>query len=407
MAAEAAAESGTAAGEDLSSLLRGVYDRAVEALERTPELLPILKQAGVVDAGGAGFLLLLAAFLEEVSGTEVAVPDSIFSAAVAPEGLPEREDSLADLRYEVMFFLEAPEGAIEEFTHEWAGLGDSIVVVGGEGTYNCHIHTDEVGPAIEVGIKAGRPYRIQITDLLDQAAAEAFHGAQEFEPLPEFAEAPVAVIPVVSGEGLVSMFRHLGAQRVVTGGQTMNPSTQDLLTAVDAVPAQSVVLLPNNKNIIPVAQQVGGLTTKDVLVVPCASLPQGLAAMVAYFPGNSDGAALAAAMESAAGEVATGELTRATRDAETPVGEVRRGAWLGLADGEICIARDDEESALIGLLAHLVDGTSELATLITGIDAGAEVTSAAVDWLAAHRPHVEAEVVDGGQPLYPYLISVE
>jgi dihydroxyacetone kinase-like predicted kinase len=287
-------------------------------------------------------------------------------------------------------------------------LGDSIVIVGGDGTYNCHIHTDLPGPAIEAGIAAGRPHRLEITDLLDQAAAEAFHADEALvQTRPEFVDAPVAVIPVVVGKGLVEMFLGLGAQQVVTGGQTFNPSTQDLLAAVLQVNADTVILLPNNKNIIPVAKQVDSLTDKLVLVVPTVTIPQGLAAMVAYLPTDSDGQKLGVSMHASASGVRSGELTRAVRASSTSIGKVDEGDWLGLADGDLHNAHQDERTAMTGLLQHLVAADAELATIITGLGARPDTTAAVQEWLAINRPGVETEIIKGDQPLYPYLISVE
>ena len=410
-AADAAAETGTEAGEDLGALLGRVYHRAQKELENTPELLPVLKQAGVVDAGAAGFLLLIVAFLEEVTGLDVIVPERIFNVAIqAPRFQPtdEAESAIGGLRYEVMFLLDATDVSIGSFREEWLELGESIVIVGGDGTYNCHIHTDLPGPAIEAGITAGRPHRLEITDLLDQAAAEAFHaGESAAQTSSGFVDAPVAVIPVVAGRGLVEMFKGLGAQQVVTGGQTMNPSTQDLLSAVERVKADTVILLPNNKNIVPVANQVDALTDKRVLVVPTVTVPQGLAAMVAYFPANSDGRHVGESMQAAASGVRTGELTRAIRSSVTSIGEVSEGDWLGLADGDLHNVDQSELGALTGLLEYLVEGDVELVTIITGFGADSHATTAVREWLATRHPNVQIEFMKGDQPLYPYLISVE
>jgi uncharacterized protein len=397
-AADAAAETGSEACEDLGTLLTRVYNRTEQELENTPELLPVLKQAGVVDAGAAGFLLLIVAFLEEVTGLDVVVPERIFTAARQTARVPE------GLRYEVMFLLETTEEGVGSLREKWLEMGDSIVIVGGDGTYNCHIHTDRPGPAIEAGIRAGRPHRLEITDLLDQAAAEDFHADQTGA---EFVDAPVAVIPVVAGRGLVEMFRGLGAQQIVTGGQTMNPSTQDLLSAVEQVKAETVILLPNNKNIIPVAYQIDALTDKTVLVVPTATVPQGLAAMVAYLPTNPDARNLGDSMAAYAQDVRTGALTRAVRSSPTSMGKVSEGDWLGLADGELQSVHHDEATALIALVDYLVEGDAELVTIITGLSAPTSVTTAVREWLAIHRPDARIEVMKGDQPLYPYLISVE
>lgn len=411
-AAEAARDTETPEGEDLAELLHRVYRRAELSLRNTPELLPVLKQAGVVDAGGAGFLLLLVAFLEEVTGADVALPDAIFAAAAvhlatAPPPAAEEEHSIADLRYEVMFLLHADsDTAGDDLRDAWADLGDSIVVVGGDGVWNCHIHTDEVGPAIEAGIALGRPERIKVTDLLDQAAEEAFHRQASFEPLPEFAEASVGVVTVATGSGVVNLFRDAGAQGVVVGGQTMNPSVRDVLAVVESVAADTVVVLPNNKNIIPVAEQLDALTTKRVHVVPTRSIPEGLAAMFAYLPGR-DGDEVAVAMAAAAGQVVAGEVTRAVRDATTPVGEISEGDWLGIVSGDVAVIAADCSTACAGVIDHIVGDDSEVVTVIVGSGADEDTTTAVVDAIGSSYPDVTVDVVAGAQPLYPYLFGVE
>jgi DAK2 domain fusion protein YloV len=412
-AAEAARETETPEGEDLAGLLNRVYLRAATSLRNTPELLPVLKEAGVVDAGGAGFLLLLVAFLEEVTGADVPLPESIFAAAAAhftrsPAGDDHGpSDSIADLRYEVMFLLNSQsESAGGDLLEAWSELGDSIVVVGGNGIWNCHIHTDDIGPAIEAGISLGRPERIKITDLLDQAAEEAFHRAAVYEPLPEFADAEVGVVTVAVGSGVVDLFRDAGAQGVVVGGQTMNPSVRDVLTVVEDVAAETVIVLPNNKNIIPVAEQLDTLTTKRVHVVPTRSISEGLTAMFAYLPGRSADA-LASAMTAAAADVAAGEVTRAVRDATTPAGEISEGDWLGIVSGDVAVIADGCLEACSGVLDAVVDDDSEIVTLIVGLDGDDETTNSIVEHVAAAHPEVSVDVVAGAQPLYPYLFGVE
>lgn len=405
-AAEAAAETGTGPGEDLADLLRRVYRRAQEALERTPELLPVLKQAGVVDAGGAGFLLLLASFLEEVTGEETDLPESLLRTAAGVVRVREAAGvEVSDLRYEVMFFLAAPDERIESFKERWAGLGDSIVVVGGEGTYNCHIHTDDVGAAIEAALDAGRPSSIRVTDLAEQVGEETLHRAG-FEPLPDFVGAGVGVVAVGAGDGVVEMFRRLGAQGIVTGGQTMNPSTQDLLGAVERAPAPRVMLLPNNPNIVAVAEQVPALASKEVVVIPTRSVVEGLAAMVAYLP-DGDPEELAERMRRAAGAVHSGEVTRAVRDASTPVGEIREGDWLGIVDGRVSAVAADRGSALIGVMEDLVGEEVELVTILTGEGSDPEDVERLRARLQEIRPDLEVEEAEGGQPVYPYLVSAE
>ncbi|MEE9298978.1 MAG: DAK2 domain-containing protein [Acidimicrobiia bacterium] len=410
-ASEAAHEAETSEGEDLADLLRRVYGRAETSLRNTPELLPVLKEAGVVDAGAAGFLLLLVAFLEEVTGSDVPLPEAIFSAAAArrvhpADGVAD-DRSIADLRYEVMYLLRSEDQAAGDLLREtWASMGESVVVVGGEGVWNCHIHTDDIGPALEAGIEFGRPERIKITDLLDQVSEESFHDAIGFRPRPEFEPADPGIVAVGVGEGIVGLFRDAGVQGMVLGGQTMNPSVRDVLGVVDSVAASNVIVLPNNKNIVPVADQLDALSTKRVHVVPTRSVPEGLAAMIAYMPGG-DPDATVAGMTAAAGDVTSGEVTRAVRDATTPAGEISESDWLGIVSGDVAVIADECSKAVVGVLGRIVDDDSEIITIITGSDAEPEMTERIIAGLEEHNPDVTIEVVAGGQPLYPYLFGVE
>jgi uncharacterized protein len=211
----------------------------------------------------------------------------------------------------------------------------------------------------------------------------------------------------VVGDGLVDVFRQLGAQGIVTGGQTMNPSTEDLLAVVDAVPAPHVLVLPNNKNIVPVAEQLDTLTTKTVVVVPTRSVAQGVAAMIGYNPLESDLGVLMEDMAAAASSVVTGEVTRAVRDAVVEFGPISNGDWLGIADGTIVVADVDMETVLRGLVAALLMPGVELLTVYTGEGASPSALKALEAWLGELRPEIEVSEVHGGQPLYPYLVSLE
>lgn len=407
-AATGAREVSAAAADELGPLIERVYERALGALESTPDLLPVLKQAGVVDAGGAGLLLLIGAFVEETTGAAVDLPPAIAAAAAARGDVGAGvEPDVSKLRYEVMFFLETDDDEVAGFRSAWAEIGDSIVVVGGDGTYNCHIHTDDIGRSIESGIDVGRPYDIRITDLLEQAGATALHGENAgFEPLEEFARAPVGVVAVAAGPGLVDMFRTLGAQSVVGGGQSMNPSTEELLSAVEAVPAPTVVVLPNNKNIVPVANQLDALTEKRIEVVATRSVPEGIAAMVAYQPAATSDAVVAA-MSEAAQDVTSGEVTWAVRDSVTDIGDVKEGEWLVIVRGDIVASAASAGDALVALLANALDPSSELITLILGEAHDPSTVEAFVATVSEAHPDLGFETVDGGQPVYPYLVSIE
>ena len=425
-----AAQAAAAGGAPLVDVLRAARKAGRAALDNSPELLPVLKEAGVVDAGGAGYLLLLDSALHVVGGEPLPEPelaegpigDSFGAVAHRPSGV-EGELDVSEQRYEVMYFCELPDSRIADFKRGWGAIGDSIVVVGGDGLWNCHVHTNDIGAAIEVALDVGgRPKQIRVTDLFEEVADEHAHRTAAMDtgtvgalPATRVRSRPggglpavtCAVVAVCSGDGLAELFSNLGVQGVVTGGQTMNPSTAELLDTVEHVNADQVVILPNNKNIIPVAQQVDALTAKTVVVVPTRSMPEALAALVVYDP-EASCADNAAQMTRAAESVATGEVTRAVRDTNSEIGPIKEGDWIGLVrgDGIVAVAAD-VEGAATALLDHLVDPGRELVTVITGLGAAASATAVIEGWLADRRADVQVEVHRGGQPLYPYLFGVE
>ncbi|MGZ4798302.1 MAG: DAK2 domain-containing protein [Acidimicrobiia bacterium] len=405
-AAEAARDAGELA---LVGVLESASTAARDAVEHTPDLLPVLREAGVVDAGGLGFTLLLDALLEVVEGRPIPDPDVVYTPVAVEAHLA--GDDVASLRYEVMYLLEAEDSTIKAFKETWAALGDSIVVVGGDGLWNCHVHTDDIGGAIEAGIEAGRPRQVRVTDLLEQVEEEQWVREQD-AALGDIPVAPVgppvetAVVAVGVGEGVKRLLVSMGVHEVVAGGQSMNPSTAQILEAVERCPSGSVVVLPNNKNIVPVAQQVDGLTDRKVEVIPTTSVVEALAALVAYDPqaGLADNQA---AMEEAAGRVAAGEVTQAVRDSVAECGPITEGDWLAISRDGICCTASNPVDAALALVSSLVTDDSEIVTVLAGADArGAETERVRAQVAVAH-PHVEVEVHEGGQPLYPYLIGVE
>ncbi len=421
-------------GADLALVLGSARESAALALARTPELLPVLKAAGVVDAGGAGLLLLFDSFLLVVTGRPVEAPPAPEGAPLAPRvtdpgtagpgadeqalsrgaGLASVTGGVADLRYEVMFFLEAPDEAVPAFREVWDDCGGSVVIVGGEGLYNCHIHTDHIGAAIEAAIEIGRPRQIRVTDLAEQVeeerwVREAGPATMVDEPPPE----PVtcAAVAVCAGEGVKRIFRSLGARQVVAGGQSANPSTAELLAAIEASPAEQVVVLPNNPNVVAVAEQAAAHTAKKVRVVPTPGIPEGFAALLAYDP-EADVDTNADNMVAAAAHVVAGEVAQASRDAQTDAGPARAGDWLGIGrDGirYVAPAPSSAADAAVGLLAGLLPGDRdhEIVTIIEGEGARAADTRRIAEWLSENWPGISSEVHHGGQPLYPYLFSIE
>ena len=416
-AAEAANRAADA-GDSLVEVADAARLGAAEALERTPSLLPVLAQAGVVDAGGTGFLLLFDALLAVIDGRPMPGPPELPEVMAGTPGRSgvasddEAYAALAGLRYEVMYLLEAADETIPAFKEVWAGLGDSIVVVGGDGLWNCHIHTDEVGPAIEASLDAGRPRSIRVTDLLEEVEEERWVREAAGDVGSGPSEAPMgptpvtSVVAVASGDGIGRIFRSLGVQRLIAGGQSMNPSIAELVEAVDELASKEVIVLPNNGNIRPVANRVDELSAKHVWVVPTETIAEGFAALLAYDP-EAGGEANAVAMEATARKVVPGEVTRAVRDSETPAGSVRTGDWLGLSRDGIEVVGDTLTDAACALLDVLVGDDHDLVTIIEGEGSGAADTRRITEWLKEARPAVETEVHHGGQPLYPYLFSIE
>ncbi|MGH9277743.1 MAG: DAK2 domain-containing protein [Acidimicrobiales bacterium] len=397
-AAQAAAKEPEAT---LLAVLEAARDAGCDSLARTPELLRVLKEAGVVDAGGAGFLLLIDVLLHAVDGRPVpeSGDDGIVVQPAPVAGTGAEPEPQTDLRYEVMFLLEgAADEAVEAFKAAWAQIGDSIVVVGGDGVWNCHIHTDDAGAAVEAALDAGRPRQICITDLAEQIEHERCAREEQ--------HTGTAVVAVGAGEGAVAILRSLGVDVIVAGGQSMNPSTAELLDAIEATTAAEVVLLPNNRNVVPVAEHAVELATRPVALVPTESMAEGFAALIG-FDAAATADANAAAMADAAESVRWGEVTWAVRDATTPAGPVKEGDHIGLIGHDIVVINPDLVDTCCRLLEQLVNGEHELVTVVEGQAASAEATQRIEAWLNRQRPGVAVEVHRGDQPLSAYLFSAE
>ena len=411
-------------GATLAAMLHVARAAGRTALANTPEQLPVLKDAGVVDAGGAGFLLLMDSALHVVDGEPLPEPEEGGGPSaeqlerVMQRGANDGVVDVSELRYEVMFLLNIEDAKSKAFMEAWGKIGDSIVVVGGDGLYNCHVHTNDIGAAIEAPLElGGKPFKIRVTDLFEEVAEEhaqreAELGVANITPVrrPAVKQLPpvnCAVVAVCSGDGLAELFGQMNVQGVVTGGQTLNPSTAELFDAVEHMNAQQVVILPNNKNIIPVANQINALTKKDVRVVPTCSMAEALAALVFYDP-EADAAVNAEAMTGAAEAVATGEITQAVRDTNTDVGPVKNGDWIGLVRGDGVVAVGGTVvAATTQLLDTLITPGRELLTMITGDLATSRQIEEVIAYLSENHPDVEVEVHAGGQTLYPFLFGVE
>jgi DAK2 domain fusion protein YloV len=402
---EAAEASEANATNGLVTAIEHASRAAGDAVERTPELLPVLRDAGVVDAGGKGFTLLLDALLEVVDGRPIPEPQLVATPHIVAAHL--RGDDVAGMRYEVMYLLDADDDMMPAFKQAWDAIGDSIVVVGGDGLWNCHVHTNDIGGAVEIGIDAGRPRNVRVTDLFEQVEEEQWVREAGVGAAPAPArDLATAVVAVGVGDGIRRLLTSLGVQQVIAGGQSMNPSTAQILEAVEACTSDAVIVLPDNKNIIPVARQVDDLTDRNVIVVPTTNVVEALAALVGYDP-DADIATNVDGMNDALTRVRSGEVAQATRDAVAPFGAIKRGDWIALSRDGMLAATKSPADAMLALLSELVDDDSEIVTVVCGCDARQADTNRIREHLEFAHPHVEVEFHEGGQPLYPYLVGVE
>lgn len=389
---------------DLAAVVREARSAAARSLARTPELLPQLKAAGVVDAGGRGLCVLLEA-LEQVVTGECAPTGVSTPALLVPRDRSAltvaREAGSGDFAYEVQFLLgEAADDAVGQLQRTLGRLGDCLVVVGQDGLFNVHVHVNDVGAAVEAGVEAGRPFRIAVTRFADQIADEP--------PVTTLDLAGRAVVAVVPGAGLAALFAQSGAL-VVEGGPTANPSTAELLAVLRRSAAAEVVLLPNDANTVAVARAAAEQARDEgcsVAVVPTRSVLQGLAALAvadAARPFADD----VASMADAAGSTRTGEVTTAVREAATTVGICHPGDVLGLLDGDVALIGAEVEQVARDLLHRMLTGGGELVTIVTGADAPDGTCERLTEWVEKGHPAVEVVGYDGGQPHYPLLLGVE
>jgi fatty acid kinase len=381
-------------------LLRELVRRGEEAVARTPEQLQVLKDAGVVDAGGAGLLELVRGITAAVRGEPLPQPGELSPTSTEGIGLAAIHQELSKYRYCTVFLIEGNEldrGALES---ELEQLGDSLLVVGDADAIKVHVHTDDPGKALSIGTRVGAIGRIEIANMHVQTA--------EREERLLAAVSECGIVAVVAGDGNRKLFESLaepvGPIHIVEGGQTMNPSTADLVRAVQSLNATEVVLLPNNSNILLAAELAAKNADRLVEVVPTTSIPAGLAALLS-FDGTRSAAENAAEMREAIASVATGEVTVASRDVELEGVAIRKGSWLGLAEDKPVVSDRDFDDVTFAVADRLLGGSRGLLTLLVGDDA--PPLDAVIERIEAAYPDVEIDVQQGGQPHYALLLSAE
>jgi hypothetical protein len=385
----------------LDALLVKLVERGEEAVARTPEQLQVLRDAGVVDAGGAGLLELVRGVAAYVNGEPPPAVRPI-EEHLSVEAI---HQELSRYTYCTVFLVEGKGLDREELEGELEPLGDSLLVVGDENAIKVHVHTDDPGAALSIGTRAGTIDRIEIANMHEQTQQRE---ERLLSAVPDAPPATTGIVAVVAGEGNRAIFESLAASvgpiEIVEGGQTMNPSTADLLRAVQSIDADEVILLPNNSNIILAAEHAAAHADRTVEVVHTESIPAGLAAMVA-FDGSRTAAANAEEMREALGGIATGEVTIASRDVEMNGIPIRKGDWLGLVDGEPVAGGESFEEVAGTVVEKLLGDSRGLLTLLTGED---DVPlEALLERIRTSHPDVEVEVQEGGQPHYHLLLSAE
>ncbi|MDQ3066949.1 MAG: DAK2 domain-containing protein [Actinomycetota bacterium] len=381
------------------ALLKRLIERGEDALARTPDQLAVLKEAGVVDAGGAGLLEIMRGISAAYSGEPL--PD----APVADSheaGIDAIHQELSEFRYCTVFLVEGERLDAEALEAQLEQLGDSLLVVGDENALKIHVHTDEPGRALAFGTALGTIEGVEIANMHKQTEDRS-ERILESVPDPGLV-LETGVVAVVPGAGNRRLFESYGATRVIEGGQTMNPSTADIVAAIEATPATEVLVLPNNSNVILSAEQAATMTDKPVRVIPSRSVPAGLAAIVRYLP-SLDAAENEAAMLEAIEQVATGEITVASRDVELDGIDVKKGAWLGLADGHAVASSPEFADVACAVAERLLGNGRELLTLLTGEDE--PDLDVFLERIRERHPNVELDVQPGGQPHYPLLLAAE
>lgn len=405
--------------EDLEVFLPEVLRYAEEVLERTPEMLPVLKEAGVVDSGGQGLLEVLRGAYDAFLGKEIDY--SAIEAGSGTRMVKPGEQAETEIKFgyctEFIIMTEKPftEKNEAEFKRYLESIGDSIVCVADDDIVKIHVHTNDPGLAIQKALTYGQLSRIKIDNMREEHQEKLIRDAEKVAAQQAEASAkqkkeprkPVGFIAVSIGDGMNEIFRELGVDYIIEGGQTMNPSTDDMLTAVDQVNADHIFILPNNKNIILAANQAQSLTKdKDIIVIPTKTVPQGITAVISYMP-EADVDTNLEAMKESIKNVKTGQVTYAVRDTHVDDKEIHEGDIMGIGDQGILAVGQSVEDTTKEMLSQLVDEDSELISLYYGQDILAEDARAFAASVEELYPEVDVDVHMGGQPIYYYVLSVE
>ena len=405
--------------DDAVEVMRAALEGAKRALAKTPDMLPVLKEVGVVDSGGQGLVFIYEGFLSALTGEYSASEDFVATPANMGEMInAEHHKSVAghvateDITFgyctEIMVALKqgptySKDFDYDEFRNYLNDLGDSLLVVNDDEIVKVHVHTEDPGLVMQEGLKYGSLVKVKVDNMRNQHEAQVEKEERQAKPVEE---KEYAIIAVVAGDGLADIFKAQGVDYIISGGQTMNPSTEDFVKAVEELNARNIIILPNNKNILMAAQSAAEVIDQPAAVVETKTIPQGLTSLLAFDESKSIEENYER-MSASLGDVVSGSVTTAVRDTTIDGLEIHENDNLGMVDGKIVVSNPDMMETLEETFAHMLDEDSEIVTIYVGEDGSEELANELAQALAEKYEDVEVEIHQGGQPVYPYLFSVE
>lgn len=404
---------------DAVEVMRAALEGAKTALAKTPDMLPVLKEVGVVDSGGQGLVFIYEGFLSALTGEFIASEEFQATPATMSQMInAEHHKSVAghvateDIKFgyctEIMVALKQGPTYVKDFDYDefrnyLNNLGDSLLVVNDDEIVKVHVHTEDPGLVMQEGLKYGSLVKVKVDNMRNQHEAQVEKEERQAKPVEE---KEYAIIAVVAGEGLADIFKAQGVDYIISGGQTMNPSTEDFVKAVEELNARNIIILPNNKNILMAAQSAAEVIDQPAAVVETKTIPQGLTSLLAFDESKSIEENYER-MSASLGDVASGSVTTAVRDTTIDGLEIHENDNLGMVDGKIVVSNPDMMETLEETFAHMLDEDSEIVTIYVGEDGSEELANELAQALAEKYEDVEVEIHQGGQPVYPYLFSVE
>lgn len=404
---------------DAVEVMKAALEGAKRALAKTPDMLPVLKEVGVVDSGGQGLVFIYEGFLSALTGEYIASEEFQATPATMTEMInAEHHKSVAghvateDIKFgyctEIMVALKQGPTYVKEFNYEefqgyLSGLGDSLLVVNDDEIVKVHVHTEDPGLVMQEGLKYGSLVKVKVDNMRNQHDAVLEKSAAQAQPQEE---KDFALIAVVAGEGLAEIFKSQGVDYIISGGQTMNPSTEDIVRAIEAVNAKNVIILPNNKNIFMAAQSAAEVSEVPAAVVETRTVPQGFTSLLAFDPSKSLDENVQS-MTASLSDVVSGSVTLAVRDTSIDGLEIHENDNLGMVDGKIVVSNPDMTTTLKETFAKMIDEDSEIVTIYVGEDGREDLAEEISNYLEDKYEDVEVEIHQGDQPVYPYLMSVE